>query len=220
MPEIKINFWNENGLTLQKPDLICLRQNHELYKTLLLQLVGKIEYDVDGIRLTDEKLATTKFNLFIDKAINEDVDLAITPEYSCPWTSIENFIGENKLPEEGKIWVLGCQSIKPDELIALIGRHQNIVWIYDEALVAEKIAVNKFFDPVCFLLKTRNENNEVKNVIIVQFKTHDSAELWERDNLLLGNSLYLVENRFNSTKLLTYICSDTLQNIEIGRAHV
>lgn len=216
MPEINFNFWNENGRTLFKPDLICLRQDHEIYKTLLLQLVGKIEYDVDGIRLTDKNLATTKFNLFIEKAINESVDLAITPEYSCPWACIETFIEENKLPEEGKIWILGCESIKPNELSELVSRHQNIVWIYDEALVAQKIAENKFFDPVCLLLKTNNDNGEIKDVIIVQFKTCNSAEIWERDNFIHGNIIYSVENRINSTKLLTFICSDTLQNIDFN----
>lgn len=77
MLEIKSNFWNENERTLCKPDLKCLRQDHELYKTMLIQLVGKIEYDTEGIRIADENLANAKFNLFIDKAIEENVDLAI-----------------------------------------------------------------------------------------------------------------------------------------------
>jgi hypothetical protein len=216
MPNINSNFWNENGRTLCKPDLRCLRQDHELYKTLLLQLVGKIEYDINGIKIADKDIATAKFRQFIEKAISENVDLAITPEYSCPWTSIEDFISNNKLPKEEKIWILGCQSIKPNELKLLIGRHENIVWIYDEALVNEKLTENKFFDPVCYFLKTKNNNNEIKDVIIVQFKTHDSSEVWERDNLLLGNTFYLIENLFSSTKLLTFICSDTLQNINLN----
>jgi hypothetical protein len=216
MPKIKVNFWNENGRTLKKPDLICLRQNHELYKTLLLQLVGKIEFDKDGIRIKDKNLAAAKFNQFIDVAIKENIDLAITPEYSCPWSCIEAFIAENKLPDEGKIWILGSQSIRPNEFTELIGRNQQVVWIYDEVLLAQKNIDYKFFDPVCLLLKTRDERCDIKNVIIVQFKTHDSAEIWERDNLLLGNTLYLIENKFSSTKLLTYICSDTLQSIDLN----
>lgn len=216
MLEIKSNFWNENERTLCKPDLKCLRQDHELYKTMLMQLVGKIEYDTEGIRIADENLATAKFNLLIDKAIEENVDLAITPEYSCPWTSIEQFISENKLPSENNIWIVGCQSIKPQEFKDLTDRHANVVWIYDETLVQEKLNENKFFDPVCFLLKTRNTANEIKNVIIVQFKTCNSAEIWERDNFIHGNIFYVVENRINSTRLMTFICSDTLQNIDFS----
>ena len=216
MPEIKNNFWNENGRSLQKPDLVCLKQDHWTYKALLLQLVGQIEYDVNGIRLSDANLATTKFARFIEKAIHEDVDLAITPEYSCPWTSIEQFIFGHQLPAEGKVWVLGCQSIKPNEFLDLTNRHQGVVWIYDEVLVAQRIADNRFFDPICLLMKTRDANNQIKDVIIVQFKTYNSTEIWERDNLLLGNTLYVVDNRFNSTKLLSFICSDTLQNIDLN----
>jgi hypothetical protein len=216
MLEIKSNFWNENGRTLCKPDLKCLRQDHELYKTMLMQLVGKIEYDKEGIRIADENLANAKFNLFIDKAIEENVDLAITPEYSCPWTNIEQFISGNKLPSENNIWVVGCQSIKPQEFKDLTDRHVNVVWIYDESLVQQKLNENKFFDPVCFLLKTRNTDNEVKDVIIVQFKTCNSAEVWERDNFIQGSIFYVIENRINSTRLMTFICSDTLQNIDFN----
>lgn len=216
MLEIKSNFWNENGRTLCKPDLKCLRQDHELYKTMLMQLVGKIEYDTEGIRIADENLATAKFNLLIDKAIEEDVDLAITPEYSCPWTSIEQFISENKLPSENNIWVVGCQSIKPQEFKDLTDRHVNVVWIYDETLVQQKLNENKFFDPVCFLLKTRNTDNEIKDVIIVQFKTCNSAEIWERDNFIQGSIFFAIENRINSTRLMTFICSDTLRNIDFN----
>ncbi len=216
MLDIKSNFWNENGRTLCKPDLKCLRQDHELYKTILMQLVGKIEYDTEGIRIADESLANAKFDLFIDKAIEENVDLAITPEYSCPWINIEQFILRNKLPSENNIWVVGCQSIKPKEFKDLTERHINVVWIYDETLVQQKLNENKFFDPVCFLLKTKNTDNEVKDVIIVQFKTCNSAEIWERDNFIQGSIFYVIENRINSTRLMTFICSDTLQNIDFN----
>lgn len=67
MLEIKTDFWNGDGHKLCKPDLACLRQDHNLYKTLLLQLVGKIEYDKDGIRLAEKDLAFNKFQLFIEQ---------------------------------------------------------------------------------------------------------------------------------------------------------
>ena len=215
MQNINSNFWNENGRTLCKPDLRCLRQDHEIYKTLLMQLVGKIEYNSNGIQLADKDLATAKFSQFIEKAISENVDLAITPEYSCPWTSIEDFISNNKLPNEEKIWILGCQSIKPNELTLLVGRHQDIVWIYDKQLVQQNINENKFFDPVCIFFKTKNRNDEVKNVIVVQFKTYGFGGNdfeWERDNSIAGKTFYVVENQRPSTRLVTMICSDSLQN--------
>lgn len=216
MPSFDSTFWSSNGRTLRKPDLICLRQDHNLYKTLLMQLVGKIEYDIDGIRLSDKALATSKFSLFIEKAIQENVDLAIAPEYSCPWTSIESFITENALPSENKIWIIGCQSIKSRDLLELISRKQDITWIYDENLVNQHINHNRFFDPVCIFLKTRNANNEVEDIVIIQFKTCNSAEVWERDNFISGDRIYIIDNEINSTRLVTLICSDTLQQLDFN----
>jgi len=219
MLHFNYTFWTDNGRTLNKPDLACLRQDHYRYKTLLLQLVGKIEYDSNGIQLADKNLATAKFNLFIEKAIAENVELAITPEYSCPWTSIESFIAAEKLPSEEKLWIIGCQSIKPKELKDLTGRHNNVVWIYDEALINQSINENKFLDPVCLFFKTKDNNNQTQNIIVVQFKTcsfggADSS--WERDNFIQGNTFYVIENRIKSTKLVTLICSDTLQNLDFN----
>lgn len=219
MLEIKSNFWKENERTLNKPDLKCLRQDHEIYKTLLMQLGGKIEYDNNGIQLTEKDLATAKFNSFIEKAIGENADLAITPEYSCPWTSIESFISDNKLPPTEKIWVLGCQSIKPKELKELSTRNQNVIWIYDEQLVEQNISEDKFFDPVCVFFKTKNTNDEVKDVAIVQFKTHGfggNEFEWERDNSIAGKTLYVIDNHRPSTRLVTIICSDTLQGLDFN----
>ena len=221
MPHFNQNFWTENGRTLCKPDLACLRQDHLLYKTSLMQLVGKIEFDENGILLADKTLAATKFNLFIDKSIEENVDLAITPEYSCPWSSINSFILENKHPTENKIWIIGCQSIKPKEIKEFTERHQNIIWIYDEELVNQSINENKFFDPVCIFLKTKNTIDEIKDVIILQFKTHGfggNGFEWERDNSIAGNTFYVIENSRPSTRLVTLICSDTLQVIDFNTA--
>jgi len=217
MLNINNTFWTENGRNLQKPDLICLKQDHLLYRSLLMQLVGQIEYDNDGIRILDSDLATAKFEKFIEKALEENVDLAVTPEYSCPWTSIDQFISNGQLPSDGKIWVLGCQSIKPRELSEIINNHENITWIYDEQLVSRSINENKFFDPVCLIFKTRDAQNVIRNVIIVQFKTHGfggNGFEWERDYSIPGNTLYNLENLRPSTRLICIICSDTLQGID------
>jgi hypothetical protein len=122
-----------------------------------MQLVGKIEYDTSGIRSADKEIATAKFYEFFDIAISENVELAITPEYSCPWTSIETFITESKFPAEDKLWIIGCESIKPKELKNLTEKHDNVIWIYDEYLVMQNINENKFFDPVCMLIILSNQ---------------------------------------------------------------
>lgn len=219
MLNINYDFWNQNGRQLCKPDLECLRQDHTLYKILLMQLVGEIEFDNDGIRLKDRSLAKNKFEKFIEKAIEENVGLAITPEYSCPWINIEETILNNKLPLEEKIWILGCHSIKPKELKEIICKYNNIVWIYDEVLIEQTINEDKFLDPVCIFFKTKDTSSVVKDVVIIQFKTHGfggNGFQWERDNCISGKTLFVIENQRSSTRLVTIICSDTLQGLNFN----
>jgi len=214
------SFWTENGRNLGKPDLICLRQDAALYNILLLQLNAEIEYDNTGIWIADVELANSKFLTFIDLAISERVELAMTPEYSCPWRTIDTIINDTKLPDEGKLWVFGCESINPTKLKTFIESHTQVTWIYDENLVNASLNTpDRFFDPVCLILKTRDNDNQVVNVIIVQFKTMffgGAGFEWERDNLILGEIFFTLSNAFASTKLVVLLCSDTLQNLNFN----
>ncbi len=65
------------------------------------------------------------------------------------------------------------------------------------------------------MFKTKNFNNEVQNVVVIQFKTHGfggNGFEWERDYSIAGNTFYVIENQRPSTRLVTMICSDSLQN--------
>ncbi|NOT50080.1 MAG: hypothetical protein HOP10_02240 [Chitinophagaceae bacterium] len=209
-------FWNENGRNLRKPDLICLRQDPAFYNILLFQPHGDIDYENTGIWFTDNEVANTKFNLFFNKAIEHNVDLALTPEYSCPFSIIHGLLAENKTPSEGRIWAIGCQSISPPALTTFIQNHPEVVWIYDQALLAASQNVpDRFFDPACLIFKTKNTENQLVTVVIVQFKTMffggDGME-WEQENLIQGEINYVVSNQYASTKLVVLLCSDTLED--------
>jgi hypothetical protein len=214
------SFWSENGRNLRKPDLICLRQDAALYNILLLQLKAEIDYDNTGIWIADEELANSKFSNFINLAVAQNVELAITPEYSCPWDTIDILVKENKLPNEGNLWVIGCESISPVTLKTFIESHAQIIWIYDEhVLNANLNNPDRFFDPACLILKTRDDNNQIVNVITVQFKTMffgGAGFEWERDNLIQGEKFFALSNEFASTKLVVLLCSDTLQNLDFN----
>ena len=206
-------IFNQRGL--KKPTLEVLDLDGNLYTSLLFQPVDKIEYSDDYIRIADTELAKQKLSSFFELAIESNVELAITPEYSCPWSVIECLIEEDKLPRESKLWVIGCESIHSQELSDIINNHDEIIWVYDEERVQEYLANNHlFFDPVCYLLKTRtHEGNELKTIAIVQFKTQFMGGIvWERDNCIKGRQIYVLENQNLSSKLFTLICSDALHN--------
>ena len=217
--ELTNNILNEKGLL--GPTLEVLNLDANLYSTLLFQPVNAIEYTDQYIRNADRDLASQKFNGFFDISIENNVELAITPEYSCPWSVMEELIAENRLPQESKLWIVGCESIQPQQLRDIINHHDEIVWIYDEEMVQQNLNSNHFFDPVCYLFKTREqETNELISIAIVQFKTHFMGGTpWERDNYIAGQSIYVLENHNQSSRLVTFICSDTLHpnlNIQAG----
>ncbi len=208
--ELTNNILNEKGL--RGPELEVLNLDAQLYTTLLFQPVDTIEYTNQYIRIADRALARQKFNGFFDIAIENNVELIITPEYSCPWTTIEQIIEEDRLPQESKLWVVGCESIKSQQLINIINNHNEIVWIYDEERVQQNLTNRRFFDPVCYFFKTRTrEAYELQTIVLVQFKTHFmGGTAWERDNFNAGRNIYVLENQSQSSRLLTFICSDTL----------
>lgn len=211
------NFLADNNL--RKPNLNCLIQDHRLYKTSLLQVGGKIEYDNDGIRFANKAEAFLKFDEFINKSIDENVDLAITPEYSCPWDLIVQTIKSQKFPSLGKLWVFGCQSIKPKEILEIISKTDDVHWIYEKDLIGENIDENKFFDPVCIFFKTNDLLGKEVKVAVLQFKTHGFGGNdfeWERDYSISGKRIFIIDNEIKSTKLIALICSDTLQELNFN----
>lgn len=215
------DFWNVDGVQLRRPSLSCLKLDSMTYSTLLLQLKEEIAFDNTGIWLLNEERAQTKFNSFFDLAIEKEVELAITPEYSCPWNVLGNLISEGKFPSVSNLWVLGMASIQPSALKEFIDGNDRITWIYDEDLLkcSIKAKPNKFFDPVCFLLNTNDNVGKNHQTIIIQFKNNPFGGTdahWERDNVILGKTFYVIKNQFASTKLVTLICSDTLEPLNFN----
>ncbi len=197
---------------LKGPTLEVLNQDANLYSILLFQLTDAIEYTDRFIRIANRELAEEKFNQFFKIAIEENVELAVTPEYSCPWSVIKGLKNGNRLPQESNVWIVGCESIQAQELLTIVNTQNELVWIFDEELVLQNMGNNRFFDPVCYLFKTRSqESNDVRTVVLVQFKTHfmGSTE-WERNNYIAGQDIYVLENHNDSSRLITFICSDTL----------
>lgn len=215
------NFWTENGLQLRRPSLNCLRLDSMTYRTLLFQLNEEIGFDQSGIWLVNQERSKLKFDSFFDLAIQQNVDLAVTPEYSCPWVILGNLLLQEKFPTHNNLWVLGMASINPVNLKQFIVENENITWIYDHQLLEDnvKTSPHKFFDPVCYVLNTQDRTGSNKKVIVIQFKNYPfggADAYWERDNIILGRTFYVIKNQFESARLVTLICSDTLDNLNFN----
>ena len=202
-------FLQDKGLL--NPKLEILIQNAIPYKALLFQPCGTIEVGNYFVRNQEHDLAVKKFRSFFDLAKEKNVDIAITPEYSCPWEVIKNLIEDNVLPENKKLWVIGCESIKPNELKKIIDENTQVTWIYEENKVNTDID-GKFLCPICYFLKTEKSNNTgLRDVIFIQFKTNPMGGIpFEMERLEPGKYIYVFRNEGLSVNLITTICSDSL----------
>jgi len=203
------DFLESKGL--YNPKLEVLIPNATLYKTLLFQPCGDIAVGNYFVKNRDTEIAKLKLKSFFDLAFNKRIDLCITPEYSCPWTVIAELLKGDIFPHENGIWVIGAESILQEEFIEMIEEHNDICWIYEEKLF-QNYSSDKFLDPVCYFFQAESKSTNIfKKVVVVQFKTHPMGGAdFERDKLLLGDTIYTLRNDENSIFLATIICSDAL----------
>jgi hypothetical protein len=104
---------------LGAPVLNALVPNESNYTVLLMQPRGQIEASVVGVWNRDRELARRQFGSFLDYARQTQADLVITPEYSMPWETLVKAIKTGIVPELGRLWAIGCESIRYGELEAV-----------------------------------------------------------------------------------------------------
>jgi len=183
------------------------------YRMLLYQHEGTLCLSENETKLGNLTDTTAAFRSFLRLAKEKNVDLAITPEYSCPWSNIQEIIeAPDSWPADGKIWALGSESITPQQLIDFKRKFNDS----DKIIYFDETRLNQnelFFDPLMYIFQGR-VNGSQKLIILVQFKTlhmgvRSGGEL-ERDRIILGQEIYIIRNNNNSINLLTLICSEAM----------
>jgi len=199
-----------NGLNA--PTLNVLVADANNYSVLLLQPKGQIEATQTGIRNRDRALASAQFGEFLAEASASGADLVATPEYSTPWDALRGALnGANGGPAQGKLWALGCESIKYRELLVIRQQLAEIATVIFEEMNPDD---NRFVDPLAYVFRTtkRDSDAQPQLVIVVQFKTQpmsDPHDL-ERDSLQVGTRVYQFGTYSAGISLVTFICSDLL----------
>jgi hypothetical protein len=200
---------------LNNPFLKILHPDNNQYSILAFQPKAEIEVNESDkyLKSKDRGLITSKFSQFLKLAEEKKVELAVCPEYSCPWENLEKVIEENFLPEFENIWILGCESKKPNEIKKFILDYQSnsTVFVYDEDIVNKE--EDKYLNTVAHIFKTNDNNDQVITVIVLQFKVYEMGGIdFEKVNMLKGNYGYVFKNDrdLNSISLITLICSESL----------
>jgi hypothetical protein len=177
------------------------------YETLAVQPGGGIAARPDFIGHADRHSAVSQFSDFLRLAVEKNCDLVLSPEYSCPWEVIRKAITQQSLPRAGKIWILGCESITPDELQTIIAAHGNVIWIHEPI----PAGAGRFLDVLAYITKAEATAGGTRNVIVLQFKTQAmGGDTFERDHLLCGRRIYIWHNPVDNIRLISLICSEAL----------
>jgi hypothetical protein len=195
---------------LDAPTLNVLVADANNYSGILLQPQARIEADQSGIRNRDRTLATALFRDFLEKAMNSGADLVVTPEYSTPWNVLREAInGADKGPASGKLWALGCESIRYSELQQFkdeISEHATVIF---EEMPPDN---SRVVDPLAYVFRTSESqgNGQQILVVLVQFKTHamEDGRDFERNLLQLGTDVYQFGTYGAGISLTSLICAD------------
>jgi hypothetical protein len=194
--------------SLLEPSFDALIPSVDNYKVLLVQPHGEIEGSAAGVWNRNRARALSQFGGFLADAFEVQPDLVVTPEYSLPWPILIDALKDGKGPASGKLWVLGCESIKYRDLEALKAELGEVVTFLYETLDPN---TDKFLDPLVYVFKTRQSSGEQseKIVALVQFKTYPMGDddHFELNGLQRGTTIYQFGSR-QDLKLASLICSD------------
>lgn len=194
-------------------NLEILRPNTTLYRASLLQHKGTFHCgDTFFGNQADE---TKKFISFFQAARDNNSNLVVTPEYSCPWNAIVHLLESTETaPNIGSLWVIGCESISVVRIREIQDQYSgenNIEILFNDEIEAGNVGV--LLDPCCYMFKAQNPEGIEKLIVLVQFKTQHMG-VWESDleqqKLISGEHIYILRNNPDSINLLTIICSDAL----------
>ena len=192
---------------LRLPTLNFLDPDAHFYETLAIQPGGEIAARPDFIGHTNHLVAMSQFSDFLRLALEKDSDLVLSPEYSCPWEVLTNALAHQSLPRAGKMWMLGCEAITPNNLQEVISAHLDVVWIHEPI----PNDTSGFLDVLAYVTKAEGITDCMKNVIVLQFKTQAmGGTTFERDHLICGRRIYIWHNPRDNIRLISLICSDAL----------
>lgn len=197
-----------NGIEL---DLEILTRKTQRNRIMLYQHEGILFANNERIGNTNN--SDSQFLSSIKLAKESEADLFMTPEYSCPWSVIEHILDDdNLLPNNKKLWVIGSESISLDKLALFKNQVENdqIIFKYDVDISANG---RHYVDPLVYIFRAKVDGNS-KTIVLVQFKTLHMG-VWgggdiERDNIILGNKIYILKNKISSIHLFTMICSEAM----------
>lgn len=202
---------NREGL--EPPRLNALQADDTLYTVLTHQPPGRIRIAPDSISHADSVEARLRTAAFLRLAATtgSQPDLVVSPEYSVPWEALLEAVEQGIVPEEGKLWVLGCESLPLGGLDAVRQRLGELAVVLDDDVSPGNRTTQQYRNPLVYVFLTKcSADKSTRLVLLVQYKTVPSGdpENTEATGMLPGVSVYAFGTLPSEVRLITLICSD------------
>ena len=198
---------------LEYPRLNALQANDTLYTVLTHQPPGRIRIAPNSIGHADSVEAKLRTAAFLRLAATAGCqsDLVVSPEYSVPWETLLEAVEQGFVPEEGKLWVLGCESLPIGGLDAVRQRLGERAVVLDDDKSSVNRTTQQYRNPLVYVFLTKcSEDKSTCLVLLVQYKTVPSGdpENTESTGMLPGVNVYAFGTLPSEVRLITLICSD------------
>jgi hypothetical protein len=201
---------------LEPPRLNALQADDSLYTVLAHQPPGRIRIAPDSIGHANSVEAKQRTAAFLQLAATagSQPDLVISPEYSVPWEALLEAIEQGVVPVEGKIWVLGCESLPLGELEVVRQRLGERVVVLDDDVSPGARTTQQYRNPLVYVFLTKKTVDQASClVLLVQYKTAPSGDPrnTEATGMLPGVYIYAFGTLPSEVRLITLICSDIFE---------
>jgi hypothetical protein len=198
---------------LEPPCLNALQAGDSLYTVLAHQPPGCIRIAPNSIGHANSVEAKQRTAAFLQLAATagSQPDLVVSPEYSVPWEALLEAIEQGVVPEEGKLWVLGCESLPLGGLDIVRQRLGERAVVLDDDESPSARTTQQYRNPLVYAFLTKSSADQsVRLVLLVQYKTEPSgdSENTEATGMLPGICIYAFGTQPSEVRLITLICSD------------
>jgi hypothetical protein len=198
---------------LEAPRINALRADDTQYTLLAHQPLGRIRIAPDAIGHANAVEAKQHADSLLKLAAlpGEQPDLLVSPEYSIPWDALLEAIEQGRVPELGKLWVLGCESLHLGGLNAVRQKLGALAVVLDDDISPIARTTQQYRNPLVYVFKTKaNADQSERIVLLVQYKTEPSGDPGNTEavGMLPGEYVYTFGRSPAEVRLITLVCSD------------
>jgi hypothetical protein len=199
---------------LRHPKLSALQADDTLYNVMTLQPEGRILIKDNFIGNADSAEAKGRMLSFFRQVNLTQPDVLICPEYSVPWDTLIESIEAGIVPQLGKLWVLGCESLPLGKLPEIRQRLEPVAKVLDDDSSPIERTTQQYRNPLVYVFKTNDEDLVTERlVVLVQYKTAPSGDPGntEATGMLPGRSIFMFGRLPGEVRLITLVCSDVFE---------